>query len=197
MELAVLMDKVAVKKHSLLVVGDLNVWIEVQQSQVSKGLLEIMHSFVLSQHVTERTHTFGHTLDHIYFNEFESTKNHKMLDDTYGLSADHFPILVNIPQLQMKTTHSKSRYRNIKNIYINILREELEQSYLSIDTASLTFEESYNRYYKLSMNVMNKHASLKTYIKKSHEPAWMDKEYKDSRKQRRNMKESGEKIRHT
>ena len=107
-ELAVLMDKVAVKKYSLLVVGDFNVWIKVEEKHDSKGLLEIMHSFGLAQHVNERTHKFGHTLDHIYFNEFESTKNHKVLDDTYGLSTDHYPILVNIPQPQMKTTHSKS-----------------------------------------------------------------------------------------
>ena len=143
-ELVVLMDNVAVKKYSLLVVGDCNVWIEVEGNPDSKGLLDIMHSFGLAQHVTERTHKFGHTLDHIYLNQFESTKNLKVLDDTYGLSTDHYSILLNIPQLQIKTSHSKSTYWNTKNIDIDILREELQQPYLSMDTALLTFEESYN-----------------------------------------------------
>ena len=71
----------------------------------------------------------------------------------------------------MKATHLKSSYRNIKNIDMDVFREELDQLYLSIDTASLTFEKSYNRYYELSMNQMNKHTPLKTYIKKSNENA--------------------------
>ena len=113
-ELVVPMDKVAAKRYSLLVVGDFNVWIEVEQNQDTKGLLEIMHWFGLAQHVSERTHKFVHTLEHIYFNEFESTKNDKVLDDTYGLSTYHYPIVVNTPQPQWKTTYSKSTYRNIR-----------------------------------------------------------------------------------
>ena len=35
-ELVVLMDRVAVKGYSLLVVGDFNIWIEVEQNQDSK-----------------------------------------------------------------------------------------------------------------------------------------------------------------
>ena len=44
-ELVVLLDRVAVKGYSLLVVGDFNVWIEIEQNHDSKELLEIMYSF--------------------------------------------------------------------------------------------------------------------------------------------------------
>ena len=57
---------VSLHNNNLIVMGDLNIYIDDQEDTVAKGFLEIMEALGMSQHVTSATHNAGHMLDQIY-----------------------------------------------------------------------------------------------------------------------------------
>ena len=49
--------------YCLVITGDLNVHVEVAHNKQAKELTAVLEMFGLTQHLTERTHSRGHTLD--------------------------------------------------------------------------------------------------------------------------------------
>ena len=67
-EFEMLMDEVWQKAHSMIVVGDLNVWADMKTDKKAKKVGKLFNAFGLSQTIEGATHISGHTLDHIYYN---------------------------------------------------------------------------------------------------------------------------------
>ena len=68
-ELEELLDDVSDTTEALLVVGDFNVWMDVEGNRDAKKLRTLMNAYGLSQQIHEPTHKSGHTLDRLYNNE--------------------------------------------------------------------------------------------------------------------------------
>ena len=65
------MEKTTNKGKVFIIVGNFNVWIEVEGNQEARELTSLMNTFGLTQQVNDPTHRGGHTLDHVYVDEFQ------------------------------------------------------------------------------------------------------------------------------
>ena len=72
----------------LIVVGDFNVWVDVEGDRDAKKLLTLMHAYGLTQLIREPTHIAGHTLDHLYVNKHQIDLQHEVINDTFNIRTD-------------------------------------------------------------------------------------------------------------
>ena len=64
-----LLDEIFDKADVVIIVGDFNVWAEMEDNVDAKRLAKLMNAYGLTQLIKEPTHLDGHTLDHLYVNE--------------------------------------------------------------------------------------------------------------------------------
>ena len=131
-ELSSLVEKLLFGGDALLVVGDFNVWVECEDDRNGKELTTLMGSFGLNQLVLEPTHREGHTLDQVYVNEFQLNVEHHVIHDTLGITTDHFPIILELPQGNTQNRQKTVIYRNLKNVDMDEFRKELSDRYRTI-----------------------------------------------------------------
>ena len=186
-EFTLFMDKTTSKGEVFLVVGDFNVWMEIEEDQDAKRLMLLMSSFGLTQKVEGPTHRDGHTLDHVYVNEFQLEIDYEVLPDTQGLTTDHFPIIMKLPIPANQNKTKSVTYRKLKNIDMEGFKKDLESSYDKIHNSQSNFKEMYSEYHEVSQSVVDKYAAVQRRIVTSREPSWMDKEYKENRARRRQL----------
>ena len=185
-EFTTFMDKILYIGDAMLVVGDLNVWMDVVDDPDTRRLRTLMNAYGLSQLVQEPTHISGHTLDHIYVNEYQIELKYEVICDTLGLSTDHFPLVIEIPSANLQDTTQTIKYRKLKDIDLNKFKHDLQESYNSMeDSWHLDFITNFSKYEELSRIVMDKHAPIVTRKRKTCEVAWIDTEYRKNRAKRR------------
>ena len=96
-EFASLVERIVFQGDALLLVGDFKIWVDVEDDVKGKQLVTMMEAFGLSQQVHEPTQRIGHTLDHVFVNEFQLAIKHEVIREDMGLTTDHFPILLELP----------------------------------------------------------------------------------------------------
>ena len=80
-EFAEVMQDLAMTKDDLLVVGDLNVYLDVLKDPETRWLMAIIESLGLVQHAVGPTHNRGHMLDVALLREYDDTlKDVKVLE---------------------------------------------------------------------------------------------------------------------
>ena len=183
-ELLVFMDKVSLVGDLLLVVGDFNVWINMEENTEANELKQLMNSYGLNQIIKEPTHREGHTLDHIYVNEYQMQIVPTITEERYGLTTDHFPISFTLPITTQKSTKKIIEYRNTKNIDLTLFKEELNTKLNTIPDDS-DFANNFKQYVEISKEVMDKHAPIKYRTVPTNNTPWLDVEYKRNRALRR------------
>ena len=189
------MDKVQCKGDSLLVVGDLNVWMDVQEDKQTIELSTLMNAHGLSQVVHEPTHRGGHILDHVYVNEHQLELKHIVMDEIIGLTTDHFPVIIDIPSANTKVTNKSIFYRKTKDMDMNSFKEDLQNAYNSMMDSEQGFAQNYAEFDRLSRSVMDKHAPVVSRKVKTGEAAWIDQEYRTNRALRRKCERNWRKKR--
>ena len=110
------MDKMMLKGDSMLIIGDLNLWVDDDKDKEARQFLALMSSYGLNQVVKEPTHRCGHTLDQIYYNEFQLHLSYEVVRDVSGVSSDHSPLVIQIPLINTVDMTKQFFYRNIKGI---------------------------------------------------------------------------------
>ena len=194
-EFTLFMDKTTNRGEMFIVLGDFNVWIEIEDNQDARELTLLMNTFGLTQKVNGPTHRGGHTLDHVYVNEFQMEIDCQVLPDTMGLTTDHLPITLNVPTPTNNNKTQSLTFRNLKNIDIELFRRDLETAYRNMNLNHSDFKNMYLEYHEASQAVVDKHGPEQTRKKRSREPAWMDKEYKNNRVIRRQLERKWKKDR--
>ena len=101
-ELETYLDKMSEKNDELMIVGDFNIWVDVKANKEAKQLLNLMSAYGLTQIVQEPTHRNRHTLDHVYINPHITTLHHEVINDTLGLTTDHYPCILKLPIMTEK-----------------------------------------------------------------------------------------------
>ena len=84
------MDKVSKAGKMLLVVGDFNVWADVDGDKEAENLLDLMNAYGMMQQIHEPTHREGHTLDHVYVNPYQLNAQHTVINEPLDFTTDHF-----------------------------------------------------------------------------------------------------------
>ena len=103
----------------MLIVGDFNVWVDVEENAEANQLISLMSTYGLNQIVEEPTQEKGHTLDQVYVNECQLEVNHRVINDTMGLITDHLPIILDIPTASKKENTQMVYYRRLKEVEID------------------------------------------------------------------------------
>ena len=146
-----------------------------------------MNACGLSQIVQESTHRGGHTLDHIYANQYEMEFQHEVIRETFGLVTDHLPIKLEIPS---PSPHNKTQvisYRKLKDINLEQFKEDLKNAYETMNITNLNFKESYSKYHEVSQKILDNHSPIQTREVRDNEAAWIDKEYSENRARHRKL----------
>ena len=185
-ELSLFLDKMIFKGDVALIVGDFNVWVEMEEEANANKLQTLMNAYGLSQHVREPTHRNGHTLDQIYFNECQADFKHEVWNDTMGLTTDHFPLCIDLPSCNITHNTRTIHFRKLKEVDMNEFRSDLEDAFGSMEfRENETFEMLATQYHSLSLSVVDKHSPV---VVKKCQPStapWIDTEYKRNRAMRR------------
>ena len=177
----------------MIIVGDFNVWIDINSNKNAKTLLGLMNAFGLNQLINVPTHNAGHTLDHVYVNEKQIDIKVEVLEDKLNVSTDHKPILLQLPTLG-KIDNAFISYRKIKNINIDTFKEEFVDIVEKLDFVNSDFDYNFNTFIKYSRELIDKHAPLITRnVSKNVKPKWVDEEFIRSRAKRRKLEKAWQK----
>ena len=187
-ELETFIDEIFQKGDTIIIVGDFNVWVDVQEDKEAIMLLNLMNGYGLTQLIHESTHRGGHTLDHVYVNQCQVSINCEVISDSLGVS-DHYPIIFKVPITEQAQLQQTITYRNCKNIDTASLLSDFKDVFHEIEhSAGLDFKNNYDLYDTLTRKVVDKHAPLVTKsIKRNEEPPWMDADFKQNRAKRRKL----------
>ena len=180
------MDQLLKRGESIMVVGDLNLWVDIVTDKEANDFLSLMNAYGLDQKVTEPTHRSGHTLDHIYVNSYQIDISHEIVEDFCGVSSDHFPILMKIPLLANQDNTKFYVKRALKSVNLDTFRVDVSEMCQSIDNQS-DFSAMIHQYIDKGKKLMEKHAPLKRCKYKPRAVPWMDAEYKKNRALRRKL----------
>ena len=194
-EFSLFMEKISSKGEIFLVVGDFNVWVEVEDNQDAKKLTTLMNAFGLVQKINDPTHREGHTLDHVYINEYQLELDCQVLSGTLGLTTDHFPILMRIPSPKSQNKTQSITFRKLKDVNMERFREDLQAAFNSMQLPDSNFKEMYLKYHDASQSVVDQHSPVETRRKRSEEAPWMDKEYRQNRTIHRQLERKWKKNR--
>ena len=185
-ELENLIDRISLKCEAVMIVGDFNVWVEEEEDPNSKQLLKLMSSYGLTQQILEPTHRGGHTLDQVYVNKFQVNVRHEVLSETMGLTTDHLPLLIEIPSIYKQKRTLIKEYRKINEVNVEMFKQDLKQAYIHFGNRGVeNFGTLSTQYHELSKAVLDQHAPVLKKKVTAGIPAWIDDEYKRSRKLRR------------
>ena len=102
--------------NQLFITVDFNIHVDVLEDCVSVAFRDVLDMYGLQQHVTETTHTSGHTLDLII-----SRENDDLVSTVYsyiGLPSDHKAIKCLINMKRPSPTGKRVRSHNLHNIDI-------------------------------------------------------------------------------
>ena len=157
-----------------MIMGDFNVWIEQNNSDSIK-LNNMMSGYGFSQMVKKSTHVEGHTLDHVYVNECQLDIN-CAVGDRCDLSTDHYPVTFSIPSEENNREGEIIRYRNKKNLDVELLKSDLQVAFERIDFENGgSFEEKYAEYKNSAEAIIDNHAPMITKtLKPKLKIPWMD-----------------------
>ena len=194
-EMVLILERSIMKSDSLIVLGDFNVWADVENNTKTIKVSTIMNSFGLTQLVYGSTHTGGHTLDHVYANLFEVDIEANIEPFTLGIS-DHYPIEIKLPLLNYQKVPNTFTFRDIKSIDIPNFKNELVTLLDKINFLDDTsFSNSYESYHISSQDILDKYAPLKskTAYHRNTTP-WIDNEFKVCRSKRRKLERTWRKI---
>ena len=111
--------------------GDFNIHVDDASDGTAKDLKDLVYSFNLIQHVHKPTHKKSHTLDLVISREDEHLVNTLSVTPT-GYS-DHYVIKFTIPGKKSNPIQKTIKVRNLKDINIPKLKEDIKSSQLMHD----------------------------------------------------------------
>lgn len=122
------MESTLLTKERLVIVGDLNIYIDDKVNSDALNFLDVLESLGLQQHVNDPTHIHGHTLDLIITRIADNIIRGKPHVDRYF--SDHAFVLCKLASYKPRLAHKKFNYRRIESVDVSALVNELVESSL-------------------------------------------------------------------
>jgi hypothetical protein len=158
-EFSSLLEVVSLTPGYLLLNGDFNFHMELQNDAHASTFRELLQSAGLRHHVTKTTHRSGHTLDLII-----DRQESKIISNVYtvtDLPSDHNAVLCSIALERPKASKSHFKYRKLKNIDMNAVKADILNSSLhsqTPETANADVNHLTKEYNSILQEVINRHA---------------------------------------
>ena len=108
-----MLDSYLLHPSEIILVGDYNIWVDVQDDSKARQFLNLLSTYGMKQHVREPTYDHGHTLDLLITREHENVISNVVVQP--GLS-DHFAILCNITYEKPKPIRQSFSTQNLKSL---------------------------------------------------------------------------------
>ena len=131
-EFAALMETVVISSGRLIILGDFNIHVDVEDDPNSIKFAELLDSFNLTQHIRQSTHDKGHTIDLIITRSDDPCVSNFSFDRS--LPSDHCAIHFCADSVRPPVTRSLKQHRRLATINVDDLKNHLK---LSLDHTEL------------------------------------------------------------
>ena len=174
-EFAEFLSKSTVAKSEIIILGDVNIHLDVKTNTHTRRFIELLESNGFKQHVHEPTHYLGHTLDVLFTRDTSdivanvTVTDIGLCNDDGLVLRDHFAIVCDVKQQQPTTKIVTVQYRNFKSINVELFRVDIKSSQLMSDTSGLLHDITH-RYISGLSELIDIHAPLikRTQISSPH-----------------------------
>jgi exonuclease III len=185
-DLAELFDEFVVSNEHFIIAGDVNIHVETADLY-ARQFDELLDLYDLKQHVSQPTHTKGHTLDVVLTPNRENYLNGINISTT-DLS-DHFLVDFNL-NVERKLKQSKIiTYRPTKTVDMVKFCEDVTDKLGALPPTN-DVGKRVKDYNEVLGNLVEEYSPLKTVtIKLVPEARWFDKDYVELRKLRRSAEQ--------
>ena len=177
------LETVILSPESLILTGDYNFHVDVEDDPDARTFLDLLASMGLKQHVDVPTHVSGHTLDLVITREQDPVISSVPVADQY--LSDHASVLCSLNAAKPGCVMRNVSYRQLKAIDIEALRQDLRTSELCTreynDLMELT--SSYN---STLTSLLDKYAPVKKKVVASRQRLpWFNSDIKSAIRARR------------
>ena len=160
-------------QDELYIFGDFNIHLD-KPNVNTRSFLDILNTFSLQQHVTFRTHIYGHWLD--LFITRSNCKHVKAVSSSDGLS-DHLTVLIDLwPKIKSSPEKANITFRPINKIDLDTLHMDLS-NYDILMHPKTSLLEITDQLSETPSHLLDKHAPKQTNITQLRPPSpWMSLE---------------------
>ena len=60
------------------------------------------------------SHRDGHMLDHIYANKFQIELKYRVVNGSFNVTTDHYPIIIDLPSVEHQSMKETTHFRSTK-----------------------------------------------------------------------------------
>ena len=144
--------------ESLILTGDYNFHVDVEDHPDARAFLDLPASMGLKQHVNVPTHVSDHTLDLMITREHYPVISGVPVADRY--LSDHASVLCSLNSAKPDFVVKNIRYRQLKAIDFDALRQDVEKSELCTREYN-DINEPTSSYNSTPTSPLDKHAPTK------------------------------------
>ena len=137
-EFAEYLESIVLSSERLLIVGDMNIHVDVPDDADAIKCLDLLECMGLTQHAITPTHRCGHTLDLIITRDQDGLVQTSPISDSF--LSDHCTVLSELTLRMPATTATEVCYRKTKAIDIESFKDDLSKSRLSQDPPDVTVQ---------------------------------------------------------
>ena len=152
------LETIILSPESIILTGDYNFHVDVEGDPDARAFLDLLASMGLKQHVNVPTHVSGHTLDLMITREHDPVISSVPVADRY--LSDHASVLCSLNNAKPDCVAKIIRYRQLRAIDFDALREDVEKSELCTREYS-DLNELTSSYNSTLTSLLDKHAPMK------------------------------------
>lgn len=141
----------------MLIVGDFNVHVNNSKDATARQFLDLLDSFDLVQHVSEKTHAKGHSLDLVISNAMDHFVND--VKTTVPFISDHLAVHSSLHLEKPRFVKKVVSSRKLRGIDMTSFRRDIEGSVLLQHQDDL--HVVVNNYDEVLRSLLDKHAPVK------------------------------------
>ena len=152
------LETIILSPESFILTGDYNFHVDVEDNPDARTFLDLLASMGLKQHVNVLTHVSGHTLDLLMTREHDPVTSSVPVADRY--LSDHASVLCSLNSAKPDCVAKIIRYRQLRAIDFDALRQDVEKSELCTREYS-DLNELTSSYNSTLTSLLDKHAPMK------------------------------------
>ena len=182
-DIAEYLESIVLSSERLLIVGDMNIHMDVPDDADAIKFLDLLECMGLTQHVITPTHRSGHSLVLIITQDLDGLVQTPPISDSF--LSDHCTVLSELTLRMPATTVKEVCYRKTKAIDIEAFKDDLRKSRLCQDPP-VVLTDLVSCYGSTMTSLLDKHAPLqkKTITVRPRVP-WFNNEIKEAKRLRR------------
>ena len=192
-EWSTFLARVVIRPKDTIIVGDINLHLDVQADYDTRFFMSTLKSCGLKQHVQEATHIHGHTLDVIITGDTSSivtgveVTDPGLCDHLGKLSRDHFAVNFTTKFVKPSTTQKVVSFRKLRAMDVEQFKRDIITSSV-LQNCNGNLDELVSHYNDGLRSLIDKHAPLrsKTILLRPNSP-WYTEDLHDAKHLRRKL----------